>query len=342
MSGGTRKGAQAMNRATVIFVISFAMFASTMPVEAQPTEKLHRIGFLSMGPRAPNHPWMVAFRDGLRARGYVEGKSFVIERRHGARRRERLRAAAAELVRLGVDVIVTHGTPATRAADRAARGAGKSIPVVFATAPDPVANGLIDSLAWPGGNITGLSNTHGDLAPKRLELLKEVVPSATRIAVLWNATDPSHVRQRNDLRGPAATLGVALLPFPVREPKDFDRVFASLREVRPDALNIFGDGLIASQLRRIEAFALKHRIPAIFTIRRFPKEGGLMSYGSDFGDLYRRAAGYVDKIFKGAKPADLPVEQPTKFELVVNLKTAQQIGVIFPKSILLRADKVIE
>lgn len=342
MTGGKRKGTLTVNRATSVLAIAFALFASTMPAEAQPAETLHRIGFLSMGPVSPKHPWLAAFRDGLRERGYVEGKSYVIEQRHAARRRDRLPEAAAELVRFGVAVIVTHGTATTLAADRAARKSGKTVPVVFATAPDPVANRTVGSLARPGGNITGLSNTHGDLAPKRLEFLKGVDPSVTRIAVIWNAADASHARQFKDLQVPASTLGVSLLPFAVREPKDFVGVFASLEEARPDALNIFGDPLIGGQMRRIAAFALKHRLPAILTIKRFPRLGGLMSYGTDFKDLYRRAAGYVDKILKGAKPADLPVEQPTKFELVVNLKTAKQIGVIFPNSILLRADKVIE
>ena len=314
------------------------LMASVAPAHAQQAGKVYRIGFLTPGSLELFKPFLAAFRQGLHALGYVEGKNIIIEQRFAAGRANRLPALAAELVQLKIDIFVVHGTMATQVANKATR----TIPIVFPVAADPVGTGLIASLARPGGNLTGLSDFHGALAPKRLELLKEMAPSASRIAVLWNPDSASNVRQLRDLQAAASTLGVSLLPLAVKKPEDLERAFAAMRRESPDALNIFGNFLMAISRHKIAAFALKHRLPAIFTVRIFPETGGLMSYGTDFKDLYRRAAGFVDKILKGAMPADLPVELPTKFELVINLKTAKAIGITVPQSILLRADEVIE
>ncbi len=319
-------------------VVSLAILLSSYPAAAHQADKVHRIGFLTPASLEVQKPWLAAFRQGLQALGYVEGKNVIIEQRFAAGKANRLPALAAELVRLKVDIFVIHGMQAIGVAYQASR----TIPIVFAVASDPIGTGLVASLARPGGNVTGLSDFHLDLGPKRLELLKEIAPSASRIAVLWNPANSSNVRQLKDLQAAASTLGVSLLPLAVKEPEDFDRAFASMRKELPDALNIFGNPLNGTYRHKIAAFALKHRLPAILTVRNFPEAGGLMSYGTDFRDLYRRAAGFVDKILKGAMPADLPVEQPTKFELVINLKTAKALGITFPRSILLRADKVIE
>ncbi len=285
---------------------------------------------------------MTAFRQGLRKLGYSEGKNIVIEERYAAGRRKRLPDLAAELVGLNVDVMVTNGHTATRLADRATRRADKAIPDVFALAPDPIGGGLVASLARPGGNVTGLSLSHNILVAKRLELLKEVVPRASRVAVLMNSNLRGHVLRLQHLRTAEGRLGLTILPVEFKEPGALGRAFAALKQERPDALMHFGLSEIATYQRQITAFALENRLPTIFTIARSVELGGLMSYAASLLDLYRRSATYVDKILKGAKPADLPVEQPTRFYLTVNLKTAKAIGVTFPPSILLRADRVIE
>jgi putative ABC transport system substrate-binding protein len=316
--------------------ILFPVFSA--PVPAVAAAEVYRIGFLTPGSHELFKPWLTAFRQGLKALGYVEGENIIIEQRFAAGWANRLPALAAELVRLKIDIFVVHGIRAIQIAYKASR----TIPIVFPVAGDPVGSGLVTSLARPGGNVTGLSDFHGNIAPKRLELLKEMAPSASRIAVLWNPANASNVRQLRDLQAAASTLGVSLIPLAVKVPEDLDRAFAAMRKEPPDALNIFGYPLMGINRHKIAAFALKHRLPSILTVSVFPEAGGLMSYGTDFKDLYRRAAGFVDKILKGAKPADLPVEQPTKFELVINLKTAKTLGIKVPRSILLRATKVIE
>ncbi len=283
---------------------------------------------------------MAGFRQGLKELGYIEGENILIEERYAAGRVDRLAGLAAQLVRLDVDVMLTHGT--TLIADRVAKKAGKAIPVVFAISADPVGSGYVASLARPGGNMTGLSDAHSELVPKRLGLLMEVVPGASRIAVLWNPNARYTHAQLKTLQAVAPSLGVTLIPLAFGKAEDLEGVFAALRKERPDALDILGYPLAGAHRKRIAAFALEHRLPAILTVRLFPAAGGLMSYGASFPDLYRRAATYVHKILRGAKPADLPVEQPTTFDLVINLKTAKAMGLKLPPSILLRATEVIE
>ncbi len=329
-----------MTRTLAFLVTAFAFLAFAHPATAQQTGKVWRIGFLTSGSGEPFKDWLSAFRQGLRELGYVEGKNIVIEERYGKGRSERMPELAAELVRLKADVIVTHGGRWALLADRAAKKAGRTIPMVFAVDADPVRRGIVASLARPGGNITGLSDAHSDLVPKRLELLKEVVPSASRVAVLWNPRFGAG--QLKTLQAVAPRLGVTLLPITFAKPEDVEPAFAALRRARPDALNVFGYAFIARNRKRITDFALGNRLPTIFTIERNVLAGGLMSYGTTLTDLYRRAATFVDKILKGAKPAEMPVEQPTRFYLTVNLKTAKALGITIPRSILLRADRVIE
>ncbi len=331
-----------MTRMIAFLAATLAILASTIPAEAQQAGKVYRIGFLTNGSAEFFKPRLAALREGLRDLGYVEGRNIVIEARYAEGRRERLPEMAAELVGLDVDIIVTHGGRVAQRADRAARVVGRTIPLVFAVDADPIGNGTVASLARPGGNITGLSDSHSELVAKRLELLKEVVPSATRVAVFWHP-DAGHTRsQLKALQDVAPDLGVTLLPLKVRPPDDARRAFAAIRRERPDALNVLGYSGLGTYKRQIVAFTLENRLATIFTSERWPLAGGLMSYGVNFLDMYRRAATYVDKILKGANPADIPVEQPTRFYLTVNLKTAKAIGVMFPQSILLRADRVIE
>ncbi len=331
-----------MNKIIAVFAIVLALLAAAQPAASQQAGKVYRIGFITRGSADAYKPWLTAFRQGLHKLGYREGRNFVIEDRYAAGHRERLPALTAELVRLAPDVIVTHGGSVARAADRAAKEAGRTIPIVFAVDADPVGKGIVASLARPGGNITGLSDYHSELVPKRLELLKELVPSASRVAVLWSPTNPTSAPQLKVLQATASALSVTLLPVKFAEPDDVAAAFATIRRERPDALNVLGYSLIAIYGRRIAGFALENRLPTIFTLDRWVAAGGLMSYGVNFLDMYRRAATFVDKILKGAKPAEMPVEQPTRFYLKVNLKTAKALGITVPRSILLRADEVIE
>jgi len=326
----------------LISTLVLGLLAGPLPTEAQQAGKVYRIGFLTTG--SPNRTFklrMAAFRQGLIKLGYVEGKNVVIEERYAKGRREKLPKLAAELVRLNFDVIVTHGSSVGIVVDQAAKAVGRTIPIVFAVSADPIGDGAVASLARPGGNITGLSDSHSDLVPKRLELLKEVVPSASRVAVLWDPGTPHTARQLKALKAVAPTLGVTLLPVRFAEP-DVGDAFAEIRREGPDALNVFGWSLIATYRRQIAEFALKNRLPAISTAERSARVGFLMSYGVNFQDMYRRAATFVDKILKGAKPAELPVEQPTRFYLTLNLKTAKVLGIKFPPEVLFRADKVIK
>jgi putative ABC transport system substrate-binding protein len=342
MTVGRGEGKEkSMMRIFTVFVSVFAILVAVHPATAQQAGKLYRIGFLTAAsPVKAFQERMAAFRQGLRELGYVEGENIVIEERYGKGRFDRMPELAAELVALDVDVIVTHGGRWAKLADRTAKKAGRTIPMVFAVDANPVGRGIVDSLARPGGNITGLSDSHTDLVPKRLEFLKKVVPSATRVAVLW---DPRRgALQLKALQAVAPALGVTILPFKFANPEDIEPAFAALRRERPDALNVLGYPLIATYRKRIADFALRNRLPAISTAERAAVGGFLMSYGVNFLDMYRAAATFVDKILKGAKPADLPVEQPTRFYLTVNLKTAEALGISFPRSILLRADKVIE
>ena len=307
--------------------------------EAQPSGRVWRIGYLSVVAPDTDRSWVAAFRDGLRELGYREGENTVLELRHASQRLDALSALAAELVRLQVEVVVANGTPAVLAA-RNARG---DLPIVMTVNGDPVGAGLVTSLARPGGTITGNSDGHADLGPKRLEILKAAVPSASRVAVVWNPATPQAVRQLENVRAAAPGLGVTLLPFEVAGPGELDRIFTRIGKERAGALFIIPDQSWAQgQEKRIAALAIKIRLPSIGTVREQAAGGILMSYGANFHHLWRSAATYVDKILKGTKPADLPVAQPTKFDLVINLKTAKTIGLTIPRALVLQADQVIE
>jgi len=267
----------------------------------------------------------------------LEGKNIVIEPRYAAEQFEKLPELAAELVRLKVDVLVVVGAPPAHAA----KTATDAIPIVMGNAADPVGTGLVASLARPGGNITGLSDFNLGVVTKRLELLKEVVPSVSRVAVFLNPANPTNPLQLKEIQGVAPALGVTLLPLEVKGADDIDRAFIAIRKERPGAIFVIGGTPSTPDQRRIPELAVKSRLPAIYTSGQSVDAGGLMSYGTNFEDLYRRAATYVDKILKGAKPADLPVEQPMKFEFIINLKAAKQIGLTIPPNVLVRADRVI-
>ncbi len=322
----------------VFFLAAVAIFTAAPPADAQQAGKVYRIGFLTAGSVKSFKQRVTAFRQGLKELGYLEGKNIVIEERYAAGQADRLPELAAELVRMPVDVIVIHGTTATRVAKKVAG----TVPIVFSVVADPVGSGIIASLSKPGGNITGVSDYHSALVPKRLQLLKEVVPSASRVAVFWHPDALNTVPQLKTLQAVAPALGVTLLPVEFKKLDDFNRASAAFRKERPDALNVFGYALMSAYIRQIAAFALKNRLPTIGTTESMAVLGLLMSYGVRMPELYRRAATFVDKILKGAKPADLPVELPTRFYLTVNLKTAKALGITLPPSILLRADRVIE
>jgi putative ABC transport system substrate-binding protein len=314
-----------------------AVLAAPSLVVAQSGQKLWRVAYLSaLSPEASN-AWFPAFRDGMRDLGYLEGRNLVVDQRLSRGDYGALPALAAELAALKPDVFLTYGAEAAQAADKA----GRAIPVVFANIQDPVASGVVASLARPGGNITGLSDGHAASVTKRLELLKEALPGAKRVAVLWRRGNDSHALQLKDLQAAAPALGLAVLPLAVRNLAEIESAFATIKAERADAVQLLGDALLTSHQRRIAQLALESRVAAMYTLRTFANAGGLIAYGADFRDLFRRAAVYVDKIFKGAKPADLPVEQATKFDLVINLRTAGAIGVTLPRPVLLRADHVI-
>src|SRR6516225_9593702 len=287
---------------------------------AQQAGKTYKIGWLSAGSFERSLA-LAAFLDALRELGWIEGKAFAFERRYAENRPERLPELAAELVQLNVDVIVTVGTLAPLAAKRATT----TIPIIMTNAGDPLGTGLVDSLARPGGNVTGMSLMAPDLGGKRLELLREVVPGLARVAVLWNAGNPYSALVFKETQAAGRTLGIAVQSLEVRAPSDFDGAFEAARRERPDALITVEDPLTFSHRQRVADFTAEQRLPSLHGIREFAAAGGLLSYGANLVDLFRRAAGYVDKILRGVKPADLPVQQPTKFELVINLKTAKAL-----------------
>jgi putative ABC transport system substrate-binding protein len=313
-----------------VFLLSVSL------VGAQQPGKISRVGVLNAGSPTSMSGRVDSFRLGLRELGYIEGKNIFLEMRFAEAKQDRLSDLATELVQLKVDVIVTATTPAVLAAKKATI----AIPIVFAGAGDPVRAGLVSSLARPGGNITGLSILSSDLEGKRLELLKETFPKITRVAYLWNPAAPG--TGLKGMQSAAPALGLQLQSLEVRNPKDFDSAFAAIIKERAQALTAAAHPVIDTNRQRIVDFASKNRLPAIYSSSEFISAGGLMFYGVSFSDLYRRAATYVDKILKGAKPADLPVEQPTKFELVINLKAAKHIGLTIPPNVLVRADKVIK
>ena len=282
--------------------------------------------------------WHQAFRVGLHDLGWVEGKNITIEYRYAEGQSDRLPDLAADLVRLKVDVIVASAPPDALAAQKATR----AIPIVLANAGEPVAMGLVESLARPGGNITGLSPMNVELVGKRLELLREILPKLSRVAVLWNPQGPGSPFYWKEIQLPARQLGIQLHSLEVRSPNDFDQAFEAATRARAGALFVAPDPVIVTNLRRIAGLAAKSRLPSIFHFPEFADAGGLVTYAADRADMFRRAATYVDKILKGAKPGDLPVDQATKFELVINMKTAKALGITIPQSVLVRADRVIE
>ena len=327
-----------MKKNITFFTRCTLLFALCSSALAQQPARIPRIGILISGSASLNSARVEAFRQRLREHGYVEGKNIVIEYRYAEGKSERLPDLVAELVQLKVDVIVT----ASPAAILAAKKASATIPIVFASANDPVGTGLVSSLARPGGNITGLSLMVPDLDGKRLELLKEAVPKVARVAFLWEPGGTRGNLPLTEMEAAAKALGLKLLSLEVRSLDDFEDAFARAKKERAQALITTTGARINTQQRRVLDLAAKNRLPAIYHSSEFVEAGGLMSYGPDNTDLWRRAADFVDKILKGTKPADMPAEQPTKFEFVVNLKTAKQIGLTIPQKVLTRADKVIK
>ena len=321
-----------------IVTLIFSIFGTPLTADAQQAQPVPRLGFLASASADVTKSLLAAFQQGLRELGYVEGKNILIESRYAAGDFARLPDLAGELVRLHVDVILTEGAPAAYAAQQRTT----TIPIVIGNAGDPVGMGLVASLARPGGNITGLSMMSPELTGKRLELLKEIVPSASRVAILLNPANPTSPLQLQEFQATAPALGVTLLPFEAKAANDIDRAFTAMHQERVEALIVVGDPMFGTHQRRVVELAAQARLPAMYNLRGFVDAGGLMSYGTHFEDLYRRAATYVDKILKGTKPADLPVEQPTKFALIINLKTAQALGIKMPPSLLLLADEVLQ
>jgi putative ABC transport system substrate-binding protein len=328
-----------MERRVFISSLAGGLLAAPLAASAQPAGKVPRIGYLALNPAANPH-LHEAFRQGLRDLGYVEGRNVVIEYRDAEGKPERLPALAAELVALKVDVLVAQPTVAALAAKQATR----TLPIVFPVA-EPVTSGLVTSLARPGGNITGLSILAPEIVGKGLELLKQAVPGVSRVAVLW---DPGAFPERTakdmlkEVEVAARKLGVRLQFIEARGPDDLGKAFSDMTRARAGALTVLAGSMFFSERRRLVDMAAKNRLPAVYQWREGVDAGGLMAYGASVPDLFRRAATYVDKILKGAKPGDLPVEQPTKFELVINLKTAKALGLTIPPSLLQRADQVIE
>jgi len=316
----------------IIVTLALGLLLTPLCAEAQQPANIPRIGTIEYA--ASWEP----FLQGLRSLGYVEGQNIAIERRSAAGAPDRLANVAAELVRLKVDVLVTLGTPATRAAKQATQ----TIPIVMIAVGDPQRTGLVDSFARPGGNITGLTILGPELGAKRLQLLKEVVPGVSRVAFLWNPANPGTAINLENVQAGARTLKVAVQSVAVRSPSELESAFTAMMTERPDAFMMTADPMHLLHTEWIIDFVNRRRLPAMYQVRESVVAGGLMSYGTSRADLFRRAATYVDKILKGAKPADLPIEEPTRFELVVNLKAAKALGLTFPPSLLRHADEVIQ
>jgi putative ABC transport system substrate-binding protein len=316
------------------------LLALPFPARAQQPKKVSRIGYLVSGDAAPESTRAEAIRLALRERGYIEGQNIATEYRYAEGKNDRNPELAAELVRLKVDIILVTGG---EAGIRAAKNATKSIPIVMmGSSVDPVEAGFVESLAHPGGNVTGLTNLTGELGGKRLELLKEVVPKGTRVAVLYEPANRNHELELKEVQTAARALKLTIRPWEVRDANGFEKVFAALNKQRPDGLYVLGGALMRTNEKRIVGFALKSRLPSVYTNRESVDYGGLMSYNADRAESYRRVAYFVDRILKGAKPADLPVERPMRFEFVINLKTAKQIGLTMPQWTLMKATKVIQ
>jgi ABC-type uncharacterized transport system substrate-binding protein len=313
-----------------------ALLTVPLAAEAQPAAKVYRIGFLETGKLRP-HAW-AAFRERLRELGYVEGQTVAFETRWADGQVDRLPGMAAELLRLNVDVLVTAGS----AAAQAAKNATTSVPIVMATGGDPVGLGLVDTLARPGGNVTGMTTLTRELSGKRLEVFREVLPRVSRMGMLWHRTSAIDALTSRATEQAAQTLGIALTLHDVDGPLDFDRALRAIVAERAGAVLVATSPMFLGHRRQLADLALKHRVPTMFGVRENVEAGGLMSYGRSDTDMFQRAAGYVDKILRGAKPGDLPIEQPQKFELVINMKTAKTLGLKIPRSMLSRADEIIE
>jgi putative ABC transport system substrate-binding protein len=341
-SAERKRGRKLMRKNVIRLTLCDMLFALSYSASAQQPKKVPRIGYLSSGNSASDSARGAGIRLALRELGYIEGQNIAIEYGYAEGKTDRFPELAAELVHLKVDIIVIAGGGDSLI--QAAKNATKTIPIVMTgAASDPVEAGFVESLARPGGNVTGLAILTRELDGKRLELLKQAVPKLARVAALYDPAALGSVRQlKEDLPVSARALGLTIRLWEVRDADSFERVFAALSKERPDGLYVLGGTLTNTNRKRIADFALKSRLPSIYSIREFVDAGGLMYYGADFAASYRRVAYYVDRILKGAKPADLPVEQPTKFELVINLKTAKQIDLTIPQSMLYRADKVIK
>jgi putative ABC transport system substrate-binding protein len=305
--------------------------------DAQQAGRTYRIGYLFLGAQPPEPQKMTPWPT-LRELGYVEGTNLVVERRFAAGRRERLGAFASELIAFKPDLILTQGGQSAEAISKSTH----DIPVVIIGAGDPIGTGLVEGLSRPGGNVTGVTEVSTELSAKRLQLLKEAVPAITRVAVLWNAADRAMKLRYREIETAANAMQIGIRSIEVREPEDFDAAFAAMRGDRPDAMFMVSDALTGLNRKRIIEFAVQTRLPAVYEYRELVDDGGLMSYGPNLRELFARAAYYIDKILKGAKPAELPMEQPTKFELIINLKTANSLGLAIPPALLARADEVIE
>jgi putative tryptophan/tyrosine transport system substrate-binding protein len=319
-------------------VLSALLFALSLPVEAQQAKAVPKIGYLSASTRVSHMPSFQAFQEGLRELGYVEGRNIAIEARFAEGKANRLPELVSELIRLKVDILLAGGSEAVRPA----KEASETIPIVVAHFEDPVAEGFVASLARPGGNITGLSRMSSDLAGKRLELLMETASTIRRVGVLLNPGNPANLLHIKEVEEAAQRLGLRVRRLEVRRADELETALAMATKDRNDALIPSVDRIFDTPRSRILEFAIKHRLPTMYHTSRIVEQGGLMSYSPNIQDLFRRSATYVDKILKGAKPADLPVEQPMKFELVINLKTAKQIGLTIPQWVLMRADRMIK
>jgi putative ABC transport system substrate-binding protein len=321
----------------LFWLLTAILLASFHRAEAQQPTQVPSIAYLSSGQGFVSSERRQAFRQGLRELGYVEEKNLIVEYRYAEGNSERLAALAAELVRLKIDVIVTSGPPGTRAAKKATT----TVPIVMAHDPDPLGSGFIASLARPGGNITGLSSLVAQLGGKRLELLRELIPKLSRVAVLGTSTNPSNVQMATEIEVAARPIGIRIQFVDVQDSKEIEGGFRAATKAHAEALFVLGNPVLNAHRTEVADLAVKSRLPAVYGQPDLMAAGGLMFYGASITEMFRRAAIYVDKILKGAKPADLPVEQPTKFELIINLKTAKQIGLIIPPNVLARADKVI-
>ena len=328
-----------MDRRVFIGTLAGGLLAAPLAAEAQDGGRVWRIGYLDQGSAAGSRSYVDGLRQGLRDLGWVEGRNIAIEARFAEGKTDQLASLAADLVRLKMDLIVTSTTPAALAAKHAT----KTIPIVIGFAADPVGTGIVASLAHPGGNITGWTHSGRELRVKYLELLKDVVPSATRFGVLWNPANQVHQPSLQNIEGAARQLKVDLYLAGAQEPKELERAVSGLMERRIQALVVFPDGMFQSQTSQIVALAARNRLPAVYGLREFVEAGGLMAYGANLAKMHRQlSASLVDKILRGAQPANLPVAQPTEFDLLINLKTAKALGLTIPPSLLQRADQVIE